>query len=183
MSAFTQIKAMGQARNRFIRFLGPISIVVVAALAATGVRTGVGLFQSYQAQRAHAEARQAAHMPIPINPQIEQTWGIRVTLVQLLADHGLVEMRYLVVDSTKATRLHADANSLSNIPWLNVEGSRVAIKSQSVMFHFQHGVGQGLDGRTYSIIYGNANNAIHPDTFVTVVMPDGLQLQHVPVDG
>jgi hypothetical protein len=51
------------------------------------------------------------------------------------------------------------------------------------MFHFQHGVGQGADGRTYSIIYGNAENVVHKFAKVAIVMPDGLELQHVPVAG
>lgn len=168
---------------RLRRILIPLAVVVGAAVVATGVRTGVGLYENYQLQRNQAAAQQAAHAPLPTSTQIEQEWGIRVTVVQLLADGGLIEVRYLVVDSTKAARLHEDANSLKNIPWIKVEDTSLSIKSKSVMFHFQHGVGQGLSGRTYSIIYGNANNAVHRLAMVTVVMPDGLELRHVPVAG
>ena len=168
-------------KSRLRRVLIPIGVVVGAALLATGFRTGVNLYQSYQFQRAQAEARQPA--PMPTSAQIEQDWGIRITVVQLLADNGLVEVRYLVTDSARSSRLHGDPNSLQNIPWIRVEGSDLSIKSKSVMFHFQHGVGQGADGRTYSIIYGNAGNAIHAHARVAIVMPDGLELQHVPVAG
>jgi hypothetical protein len=168
-------------RSRLRRVLIPVGVVIGAALVATSVRTGLGLYHNYQFQRAQAEARQAA--PMPTSAPIEQEWGIRITVVQLLADNGLVEVRYLVTDSTRSSRLHGDPNSLQNIPWIKVEGTGLSIKSKSVMFHFQHGVGQGLDGRTYSIIYGNAGNAIHPHAKVAIVMPDGLELQHVPVAG
>jgi hypothetical protein len=183
VSVLTQISAIAPMGSRMRRLLAPLAVLVVAAAVATGLRTGVALVQRYQVQRFEAQASQNAHAPMPTNAQIEQVWGIRVTLVQLLADHGLLEMRYLVVDSTKASRLHADSTSLTNIPWIKVEGTNLSIKSKSVMFHFQHGTGQGLDGRTYSIIYGNANNAVHAGSAVSIVMPDGLELQHAPVGG
>lgn len=168
-------------RDRLRRFLIPLAVVAAATVLATGVRGGVLVYDNYVLQSAEAKAAQNAHLAMPISPQIEQQWGIRVTLVQLLADNGLIEVRYLVMDSAKAGRLHADSTSLANIPWIKVDGTSLSIKSNSVMYHFQHGVGQGLDGRTYSIIYGNANNAIHPHNTITIVMPDGLELQHAPV--
>ena len=168
-------------RNRLRRFLLPFAVVAGAAILASGLRVGVSAYDNYLAQRAQAQAQLNSHLAMPTNPQIEQQWGVRVVLVQLLADNGLVEMRYLVVDANKAARLHADSTSLALIPWIKVEGTGLAIKSQSVMYHFQHGVGQGLDGQTYSIIYGNANNVLHAHITVTIVMPDGLELQHVPV--
>ena len=169
--------ATNSMRSRLSRLLVPFAVIVAAAILATGSRAGVQMYQQYQQQKAEASVGQT----VPTSPQIEQQWGIRVTLVQLLADNGLVELRYLVVDSTKAARLHADSTSLTNIPWLKIDGTDLSIKSRSVMYHFQHGTGQGLDGRTYSIIYGNAGNAIHSHATVTVVMPDGLELQRIPV--
>lgn len=180
MSAVGQISAT-PTRSRLRRLLIPFAVLVAAALVATGARTGVGLYQNYQLQKAEAAARQAAPAPVPTSPQIEQEWGIRITLVQLLADGGLIEVRYLVMDSARSSRLHGDPTSLQNIPWIKVEGTALSIKSKSVMFHFQHGVGQGVDGRTYSIVYGNSNNFVHPHDKVSIVMPDGLELHHVPV--
>jgi hypothetical protein len=164
-------------RSRLSRLFVAVAVIAAAAVVTVGLRTGVEAYQNYQQQKAIASAPRT----VPTSPQIEQQWGIRVTLVQLLADNGLVEMRYRIVDSTKAARLHADSTSLADIPWMKVEGTNLSIKSQSVMYHFQHGVGQGADGRTYSIIYGNAGNAIHSHATVTVVMPDGLELQRIPV--
>jgi hypothetical protein len=183
MSVVAATLRTGIARTRQHRVLGPLSVVILAALVATGLRTGAGIYQNYQLQQMESLAKQTAKAGMPTSAQIEQVWGIRVITVQLLADHGLVEVRYLVLDETKAAKLHADTTSLKNIPWMKIEGSGLSIKSQSVMYHFQHGVGNGVEGHTYSIIYGNAGNAIHPYSLVTVVMPDDLQLQHVPVGG
>jgi hypothetical protein len=168
-------------RNRLRRFLLPFAVVATAAILASGLRIGVAMYDNYVVARAQAQAQANSHLAMPTSPQIEQQWGVRVVLVQLLADNGLVEMRYLVVDANKAAKLHADSSSLALIPWIKVEGTGLAIKSQSVMYHFQHGVGQGLDGRMYSIIYGNANGALHAHSVVTIVMPDGLELKHIPV--
>jgi hypothetical protein len=171
----------GITRTRQHRVLGPLSIVILAALVSMGLRSGAGMYQAFHLQQTQSQAQQAIRDGVPTSAQIEQVWGIRVTTVQLLADRGLVELRYLVVDSAKAAKLHADTTSVKNIPWIKVEGSAATIKSQSVMYHFQHGVGNGVEGHTYSIIYGNADNAVRPYSFVTIVMPDNLELQHVPV--
>src|SRR4030088_869925 len=95
-------------KSRLRRVLIPVGVVVGAALLATGFRTGVNLYQSYQFQRAQAEARQPA--PMPTSAQIEQDWGIRITVVQLLADNGLVEVRYLVTDSATRRPFHCTSH-------------------------------------------------------------------------
>ena len=120
-------------------------------------------------------------MAMPTNPEIEQQWGVRVTLVQLLADGGLVEVRYEVLNTDRANRLHADT-SLDTIPSILLEGSSNQIKPRSLMFHYHHG-DKGTEGRTYSIVYGNAGSILHRGSLVTVRMADGLLLQHVPVLG
>jgi hypothetical protein len=128
-----------------------------------------------------AVAEQNVRLPIPSSPQIEQEWGIRITLVQLLADGGLVEIRYEVLNTDRANRLHADT-SLDSIPTILVEGSTNSIQARSLMFHFHHG-DKGTEGRTYSIVYGNSGGSLHRGSLATVRMADGLTLQHVPVYG
>jgi hypothetical protein len=172
----------GLKRGRLSRLLLPIAVVVGALVVAAGIRTGVGIYSNYQTQRAVAVAEQNVRLPIPTNPQIEQEWGIRVTLVQLLADGGLVEIRYEVLNTDRANRLHADT-SLDSIPAILVEGgSGASIQARSLMFHYHHG-DKGTEGRTYSIVYGNSGGALHRGSLATVRMADGLTLQHVPVYG
>jgi hypothetical protein len=175
------MKSTPGLRGRPSRLLIPFAIVVAAALLATGIRAGVGLYEKYQAQKAEAAAAQAVRLPMPSSPEIEQEWGVRVTLVQLLAAGGLVEIRYEVLNTDRANRLHADT-SLEAIPSILLEGSDSKIKSQSLMFHYHHG-DKGTEGRTYSIVYGNSGGILHRGSFVTVRMADGLTLKHVPVNG
>jgi hypothetical protein len=168
-------------RGRLSRLLLPFAIVAAAALLATGLRTGTALYERYQTQQAERAAAQAVRTPMPTSPQIEQEWGVRVTLVQLLAAGGLVEIRYEVLNTDRANRLHADT-SVDSIPFLLLEGSTKEIKSSSLMFHYHHG-DKGTEGRTYSIVYGNSGGILHRGSLVTVRMADGLTLQHVPVNG
>jgi hypothetical protein len=125
----------------------------------------------------------AATAPMPASPMIEDAWGLRFTVVQLLADNGLVEMRYVILDNAKANRLHADSGSLASMPTIDVEGSGKVVKSNSLLFHIHHEWDQGGDGRSYSIIYGNAGGVLYRNALVTIVMADGLKLQHIPVRG
>ena len=152
-----------------------------AALVAFGLRAGADYGQRYWIA-AHSP-RVAAGTAMPTSSQIEDQWGIRFTQVQLMGDNGLVELRYQVLDSTKANRLHADSTSLSVIPSLRVEGLNIPITSRSLMFHIHNDWTQNLDGKVYSIIYGNPGGSVYANGLVTIVMVDGLELRHVPVRG
>jgi hypothetical protein len=169
------------AGSRPGRFLVPLAVVVAAAVVAFGLRAGADYGQRYliASQSPHV----AANTPMPASSQIEDQWGIRFTQVQLMGANGLIELRYQVLDSTKANRLHADSTSLSVIPSLRVEGSNLHITSRSLMFHIHNDWTQNLDGKVYSIIYGNPGGSVYRNGLVTIVMVDGLQLQHVPVRG
>ena len=45
--------------------------------------------------------------------------------------------------------------------------------------HFHHG--DVTAGRTYSIIYGNAGGVVTVGAYVTIVMKDGLKIEHIEV--
>ena len=118
---------------------------------------------------------------MPVSAAIEQSWGIRFTALSVLADGGLIELRYQVVDPSRSARIHTGdtTSETKNLPTLVVEGTGAKVESRSVMFHFHHA--SDKDGRLYSIIYGNAGGALKPHTLVTIHMADGSELQHVPV--
>jgi hypothetical protein len=168
-------------RGRFARLLVPLAVLTAAGVLAFGLRLGANYGTAWWNANHRPVASKTAQMPA--SSRIEQDWGIRFTVVQLLADNGLVELRYQVLDNTKANRLHADNTSLSNLPTLYVEGTDRVVKSNSLLFHIHHEWDQGSDGRAYSIVYGNAGGALYPRALVTIALPDGLKLQHVPVSG
>ena len=115
---------------------------------------------------------------LPTSAAIEGKWGVRFTAVLLLADGGLVEMRYQVLDSSKVYRLHS--GNMRDLPVIKVEGSGKVVSSQSLMFHAKHG-DTNSPGRSYSILYANSNGAIRIHSKVSIQLADGLQLQHIPI--
>jgi hypothetical protein len=163
------------------RFLVTALLLVAVAAGVFGLRIAAsrGLLPqgANPFQPAPAAARPAAP---PANPAIEEAWGIRFTAVNLLADGGIVEIRYEVVDATKGGRIHLDS-TLKDLPRLDVEGTSATITSRDLMFHIHRGMGVHDEGRAYSIVYGNANGVVKPGAAVTVVMSDGLKLRHFPV--
>jgi hypothetical protein len=168
-------------RSRPSRLLVPALVLIAAVAIAFGLRLGADY-----GPRVWIATHSPHVIPgtaMPASPQIEDLWGIRFTQVQLMGDNGLVEVRYQVLDATKAGRLHADSTSLSVIPSLRVEGSNLHITSRSLMFHIHNDWTQNLDGKVYSIIYGNPGGSIYRNGLVTIVMADGLELRHVPVRG
>jgi hypothetical protein len=117
---------------------------------------------------------------IPTSPQIEQTWGIRVVDVITLADGGLIELRYQVVDPSRGSRIHVGGSETASLPVLRDETRGKVLTAKSAMFHFHHGQ-TAVNGRTYSILYGNSGGVIHVGDLITIRMSDGLQLRHVRV--
>jgi len=114
------------------------------------------------------------------NPTIEERWGIRFTAVNVLADGGIVELRYIVIDPAKGARIHS--GKLADLPQIRADDTGKTIRSNSLMFHvhFDH-TPTNAEGRSYSIIYGNADGAAHIGGTVTLVLADGLRLERIPV--
>jgi hypothetical protein len=113
-----------------------------------------------------------ASVAAPINPAIEAQWGVRVSQVAMTADGGLVDLRYVVLDATKAAGMLSD---VANLPVVKAEDSGVLITSTAQMGD-EHNL---QAGRTYFLLYRNAGGAVKPGTPVTVIFPAGLAIEHV----
>ena len=114
---------------------------------------------------------------MPQSPEIEHTWGVRIKSITLLADTGVIDVRYTVLDDGKATRLHTNGNT--GLPSLRTQ-DHGTVTPEAVMFHF-HSKANEVAGQGYDIVYGNERGALHVGSLVTVVMADGLELADVPV--
>ena len=108
---------------------------------------------------------------MPINPQIEAQWGIRVTQIGVTADGGMVDFRYIVLDPDKALAMQQDVNKL---PVMIAEDSGTLVNSTALMTA-KHTLSPG---GTYFLLYRNTKGAIKPGTPVTVKFGD-LTLEHV----
>jgi hypothetical protein len=139
------------------------AIVPILLLAlAGGYAFGRGWFMARPAPRSTA---------MPINPAIEDKWGVRVTQIGVTADGGLVDFRYLVLDPDKALAMLQDVN---NLPVLVAEDGGQLVNSAAMMAQ-KHNLNPGS---TYFLLYRNTQGAIKPGGAVTVKFGD-LQLEHV----
>lgn len=138
-----------------------VAIVVIAATAVSLI--GVRWLASAP----------AATGTMPTSAAIEAAWGIRITHVVATADNGLVEMRFLVLDSDRALAMMQD---VANVPVLRVERTGALIRSAALMTA-KHAIAAG---RTGFLLYRNTAGAITAGESVSVVFGQ-LELQHVLV--
>jgi hypothetical protein len=110
---------------------------------------------------------------VPINPEIEERFGVRFTGLHLLARHGLVDLRYRVLDAGKAKNF---GHYTETSPLIIAEDSGKFIEVTIMGLH-NHRV---ETGRGYYILYRNTGDALDPGTLVTIQLGD-LRLEHVAV--
>lgn len=110
---------------------------------------------------------------VPLSPEIEERFGIRLLGVHLLARHGLVDLRYRVVEAGKAKNF---GHYTETSPLLIAEDSGDLVEVTIMGLH-NHRV---ETGRVYYVLYRNTGDALEPGSRVTVQIGD-LSLQHVPV--
>ena len=154
-----------------------VYVVALALMAASIIGGRVALNH----QASPAQAISAAHPagPFPSSPTIEAVWGMRFTNVLVLADNGGVELRYQVIDTAKAAKIHQGTMMTNELPTIQVEGTSQSVTPSAVLMHFHHG--DASAGQTYSIIYGNAGGVISSGELVTIIMKDGLTIKHIHV--
>jgi len=110
---------------------------------------------------------------VPINPEIEERFGVRFTGLHLVARHGLVDLRYRVLDAGKAKNF---GHYTETSPLIIAEDSGKKVEVTIMGLH-NHRV---ETGRGYYILYRNTGDALDPGSLVTIQLGD-LQLEHVVV--
>lgn len=109
---------------------------------------------------------------MPRSDAIEQDFGVRFTAVVLTASGGVVEIRYQVLDQSKARALHEQGT----FPYLKVGGTTL---DSPVMA----GHGSGAEtppGRSGSILLANTAHALQAGDQVSLRVGN-LTLEHIPV--
>jgi len=149
------------------RFTTPL----IAAFLGVLLISSVLLWQGRQPQPPASLVERMA--PVPASPGIEARYGVRITQVALIADGGLVDLRYSVIDPDKAALM---ADSLERLPAIIARGGTELTQRGSAHRH-----GQNLEaGTSYFLLYTNVRNALHPGDRVSVRIGE-LLLAQVPV--
>ena len=108
---------------------------------------------------------------VPLSSEIEERFGVRFTGLYVGAKGGLVDLRYRVIDVSKAKNF---GHYTETSPLLIAEDSGKKVEVTIMMLH-NHRVERG---RIYYVLYRNTANAISPGTKVTVQIGD-LLLEHL----
>jgi hypothetical protein len=155
----------GPGRPRARTWLAAIAGAMVLPIAvAAGLTWAAATTDIFESKAADARVVAAADM--------EREYGIRVNLVAVTADGGLVDVRFTVVDSERADLLLHDARTL---PELYVETSGAVLRAPQPHAHKLNLV----DGGSYFLLFPNAGGAIQAGTPVSVVI-DTIRL--APLD-
>lgn len=160
-------KALIPLRKRRTFSLHRFVLLLLVLVALTTITVAV-LWNRHQAAQLALPAG-----GIPGHPEIEERFGVRVTGIHLLARHGLVDLRYRVVDAGKAKNF---GHYTETSPLLIAEDSGRKVEVTIMGLH-NHRV---ETGRVYYILYRNTADALDPGSRVTVKIGD-LSLRHVPV--
>ena len=139
------------------RWVTVLAGVLLVPLAVVAVLTLPAVPRSKAAEAAAARVVDAA--------ALEAEFGIRITLVAVTADGGLVDLRFNVVDQAKASHLLHDAASM---PSLYVARSGRVLSASHPLAHKM----TLLDGATYFLFYANAGGTVQDGTGVSVVIDD-----------
>ena len=122
---------------------------------------------------AQAPAGAGKPYTVPSDAKMESSLGIRVQQAAVVADGGIVELRYTVLDSQKASRFQ---NDVHHPPVLHSERRKGDVYRAALMK-------QGHElrpGQTYYILYLNNAHAIRSGETLEIEA-GGSKLQHVPV--
>jgi hypothetical protein len=100
----------------------------------------------------------------------EEKWGIHISHIAVVADGGLLDFRFQVIDPDKA----APVMEVETRPHLYVEETGYEVSS---LYHIMHNHDIPA-GESHYLIYNNSNGAIKSGTSVSVVLGD-MRLEHI----
>lgn len=143
-------------RNRTILVI-LFGFIIAAAFA---------LYAGLWLNRPSASTTQHGHPTAVISAaQLEEQYGLRVTLVGVTAGGGMVDFRFKVLDAEKAAMLLDHHDSM---PQLIPVGSKVRLGIPGA--HSPNYV----NGKVYYMLYGNAGGIVQPGTKVQIAFGDVL---------
>jgi hypothetical protein len=110
---------------------------------------------------------------VPRSADMESSLGVRFTQAAVVADGGLVEIRYTVLDAQKASRFQSDTK---HPPLLRSE-RRNGVAWRAALMRQGHALRAGQD---YFILYLNNNGAIRSGETLRIEAA-GRNLANIPV--
>jgi cytochrome c-type biogenesis protein CcmE len=157
-------------------FLAGVLIAIVGTLVVLAVR-------SSSSGSHHAAATPAAAKPVAqpqwVRPAVTasglaEKLGVRVTQVAVTGQGGLLDVRFQVIDPSKASSIHAAGS-----PPALVDEQTGMIVDGLLMSHNHTGAYE--TGTTYYLLFNNPGNLVQRGEKVSVLLGK-VQLEHVAVE-
>jgi hypothetical protein len=156
-----RISALAGLRHRHWAFRALVALLVAAfALAVVS--------------RASGSAQAGNRYDVPHSSAMEAKLGIRVVQAAVVADGGLIELRYTVLDTGKATTFQ---NDVHHPPVLRDSKRPGQALYRTALMKQGHDL---RPGQTYYILYMNNHNAVHSGETLQIDA-GGVTLPGVPV--
>jgi hypothetical protein len=160
-------QAIVPSRSRAQALLRNLTLFLPAVILFIGLM-GFNLWRLGQASKPVLQPN-----GVPISSEIEERFGVRFTGLHLVAKHGLVDLRYRVLDAGKAKNF---GHFTETSPLIIAEDSGKTVEVTIMGLH-NHRV---ETGRGYYILYRNTADALDPGSLATIQLGD-LRLEHVVV--
>jgi hypothetical protein len=156
--------------NRPSRLVGALTGIVLTVAAA-----GLVLWVTHRggADAAAAKVPVDWRRPVVSADDLVQRSGVKITVVAVTGDGGLVDLRFKVVDPERANALHDPRT-----PPAVVDEESGLVVHDLFMDHSHSGPYKA--GVTYYLVFNNPGNWLHHGSRVSVLLGDA-QVRHVPV--
>ncbi len=152
-----------RARLRVRPWLAALAGAVVLPVMVTAAIT-------WTAEFTDLFARNAADARVVSEGEMEAEYGIRVNLVAVTADGGLVDLRFTVLDKNKADHILHDAATLPEL--LTANGA--VLRAPQPRAHKL----ELADGASYFLLFPNSGGLVQAGVPVSVVI-DAIRLEPV----
>ena len=161
-------------RTRLAGALAGVVLVVGIVLGVTSLRGSDDRPSAADTTEPAADVPIALDRPVLSDSEFQDQVGVRIQTLATTGGGGLLDLRYQVLDPSKAGAVHDEAT-----PPTLVDEATGLIVNQLLMGHshtgdFHAGVG-------YYLVFENPGNLIQPGSSVTVLLGDA-QLEHVVVE-
>lgn len=150
----------GLRRNRWTTRLTFLALILAFALALAVRLSGV--------------ADASKHYVMPQDARMESTLGVRFTQASLVGDGGIVELRYVVLDTQRATTFQ---NDVQHPPVIYSDTDRKDPLYRTALMKQGHNL---RPGQSYYVLYLNNHAAVTRGGTIEIDYGGG-KLAHVPV--
>jgi hypothetical protein len=168
----------GSVSPRRGRFRPPGRVQIAGFLAGALIAAGIGVLALWLPQRSNGQTSADGpppqwRRPAVSAPGLAERSGVRLIRVAVTGGGGLLDLRYQVVDPSKAVTVHE-----ARTPPAIIDERTGLVLNRLLMGHAHHG--QLKPAVSYYLIFENTGNWVRRGSEVTVLLGNA-QVEHIVV--